>query len=71
MPDWEALIHQIAEEIMTEHTPARILLVRAKFYDLLSHCIPPTTILKVLHTQHIRAMLTILDFNLSTHFYDR
>lgn len=46
-PDWEALIAQIADEIMEEHTPARILQVRAKLYDLLSHCIPPTTILKV------------------------
>ena len=46
-PDWEALIAQIADEIMVEHTPARILLVRAKLYDLLSHCIPATTILKV------------------------
>ena len=46
-PDWEALIAQIADDIMAEHTPARILLVRAKLYDLLSHCIPPTTILKV------------------------
>ncbi|KJK92060.1 Replication factor C subunit 5 [Metarhizium anisopliae BRIP 53284] len=46
--DWEALIGQIAKEIMDEHTPARILQVRAKFYDLLTHCIPPTTILKTL-----------------------
>lgn len=46
-PDWEALVAQIADDIMVEHTPARILLVRAKFYDLLSHCIPATTILKV------------------------
>lgn len=46
-PDWEALIAQIAEEIMAEHSPARILQVRAKLYDLISHCIPPTTILKV------------------------
>ena len=46
-PDWEALIAQIADDIMAEHTPARILLVRAKLYDLLSHCIPPTTVLKV------------------------
>lgn len=46
-PDWEALIAQIADDIMAEHTPARILQVRAKLYDLLSHCIPPTTILKV------------------------
>jgi len=47
-PDWEALISQIAKEIMEEHTPARILLVRAKLYDLLTHCIPATTILKTL-----------------------
>ncbi|KAG8531042.1 uncharacterized protein KY384_004399 [Bacidia gigantensis] len=47
-PDWEALIAQIANEIVEEHTPARILQVRAKLYDLLSHCIPPTTILKTL-----------------------
>ena len=47
-PDWEALISQIADEIMAEHSPAKILEVRAKFYDLLSHCIPATTILKVL-----------------------
>ena len=46
-PDWEALISQIADEIIAEHTPARILQVRAKLYDLLSHCIPATTILKV------------------------
>lgn len=47
-PDWEALISQIANEIMAEHTPAQILKVRAKLYDLLTHCIPPTTILKTL-----------------------
>ena len=50
-PDWEALIAQIADEIMAEHTPARILQVRAKLYDLLSHCIPPTTVLKVSQAQ--------------------
>jgi len=33
---------------MEEHTPARILQVRAKLYDLLTHCIPATTILKML-----------------------
>lgn len=33
---------------MEEHTPARILQVRSKFYDLLTHCIPATTILKTL-----------------------
>ncbi|KAI4260161.1 MAG: hypothetical protein LQ352_000426 [Teloschistes flavicans] len=52
-PDWEALIAQVADEIMAEHTPARILQVRAKLYDLLSHCIPPTAILKALTWQLI------------------
>lgn len=33
---------------MDEHTPARILQVRSKLYDLLTHCIPATTILKTL-----------------------
>ena len=46
-PDWEALIEVIAKEIVEERTPARILQVRAKLYDLLTHCIPATTILKV------------------------
>ena len=48
IPDWEALIGQIADDIMAERSPARILQVRAKLYDLLTHCIPPTTILKTL-----------------------
>jgi hypothetical protein len=47
-PDWEALIGQIADEVIEEHTPARILLVRMKFYDLLSHCIPASMVLRTL-----------------------
>ncbi|RPB05550.1 P-loop containing nucleoside triphosphate hydrolase protein [Choiromyces venosus 120613-1] len=47
-PDYETLISQIADELLADHTPARILLVRAKFYDLLTHCIPATVILKLL-----------------------
>ena len=46
-PDWEALISQVANDIIREHTPGMILQVRAKLYDLLTHCIPATTILKV------------------------
>ncbi|KAL7270321.1 Replication factor C (RF-C) subunit [Rhizina undulata] len=47
-PDYEALIARIADEILAEHSPARILQVRAKLYDLLTHCIPATVILKLL-----------------------
>ncbi|KAF2737533.1 P-loop containing nucleoside triphosphate hydrolase protein [Polyplosphaeria fusca] len=47
-PDWEALISQIADQIVQERSPARLLQVRAQLYDLLSHCIDPTTIIKTL-----------------------
>ena len=49
-PDWEALIEVIAKEIVEERSPARILQARAKLYDLLTHCIPATTILKVMQS---------------------
>ena len=47
-PDWESLIAQVAQDIIAERTPQRILDVRAKLYDLLTHCIPATMILKTL-----------------------
>ncbi|KAJ5604473.1 DNA polymerase III clamp loader complex gamma/delta/delta subunit C-terminal [Penicillium lagena] len=47
-PDWEALIQVTADEILAERSPARLLQVRARLYDLLTHCIPPTTVLKTL-----------------------
>ncbi|KAF2199352.1 P-loop containing nucleoside triphosphate hydrolase protein [Delitschia confertaspora ATCC 74209] len=47
-PDWEALISQIADQIIQERSPQRLLVVRGMLYDLLTHCIPPTTILKTL-----------------------
>jgi len=53
-PDWEQLIETIANEIIEERTPARILQVRAKLYDLLTHCIPASTILKTLTFQLVR-----------------
>ncbi|KAF9493136.1 P-loop containing nucleoside triphosphate hydrolase protein [Pleurotus eryngii] len=45
-PDWETYCHKVADLIVQEQTPARVMEVRAKFYELLSHCIPPTVILK-------------------------
>ena len=57
-PDWEALIEVIAKEMIEERTPARILQVRAKLYDLLTHCIPATTILKVRTTSLSHSVFT-------------
>jgi replication factor C subunit 3/5 len=46
-PDWETYCHKVADLIVQEQSPTRVMEVRAKFYELLSHCIPPTIILKV------------------------
>lgn len=54
-PDWEALISLTADEILAERSPARLLQVRARLYDLLTHCIPPTTILKVPPSSRVTA----------------
>ncbi|RAL17740.1 uncharacterized protein BO97DRAFT_467211 [Aspergillus homomorphus CBS 101889] len=52
-PDWEALIAVTADEILAERSPAQLLRVRARLYDLLTHCIPATTIIKTLTFQLI------------------
>ena len=33
--------------IIQEQSPARVMEVRTKLYELLSHCIPPSVVLKV------------------------
>ncbi|KAF8627742.1 hypothetical protein AX15_004267 [Amanita polypyramis BW_CC] len=45
-PDWETYCHKVADLILGEQSPTRVMEVRSKFYELLSHCIPPTVILK-------------------------
>ena len=57
-PDWESYCHKVADLIMSEQTPAKVMEVRGKFYELLSHCIPPTVILKVGHSQRPLALDT-------------
>lgn len=46
-PDWEVYCAKIAESIMQEQSPQRLLDIRGKIYELLSHCIPPAVVLKV------------------------
>jgi replication factor C subunit 3/5 len=46
--DWESLIAQIAQDMIRDRSPQMILNVRAKLYDLLTHCIPATMVLKTL-----------------------
>ena len=46
-PDWETYCHKVADMIIQEQSPARVMEVRTKLYELLSHCIPPSIVLKV------------------------
>ncbi|OLL25493.1 Replication factor C subunit 5 [Neolecta irregularis DAH-3] len=47
-PDWEEYISQIADEMIREQSPQAILKVRGMMYELLTHCIPASIILKTL-----------------------
>ncbi|KAK0236097.1 P-loop containing nucleoside triphosphate hydrolase protein [Armillaria nabsnona] len=47
-PDWETYCHKVADMIISEQSPARVMEIRQKLYELLSHCIPPTIILKTI-----------------------
>lgn len=46
-PDWETYCGKVADAILQEQTAQRLLEIRAKIYELLSHCIPPTVVMKV------------------------
>ncbi|KAI0833309.1 P-loop containing nucleoside triphosphate hydrolase protein [Trametes gibbosa] len=47
-PDWETYCHKVADMVVQEQSPARVMEVRAKLYELLSHCIPPTVVIKTI-----------------------
>ncbi|KAI5454556.1 Replication factor C (RF-C) subunit [Naganishia albida] len=47
-PDWETYCGKIADLIVQEQSPKRLLEIRGKIYELLSHCIPPTIIMKTI-----------------------
>lgn len=46
-PDWETYCAKVADSILQEQSPQRLLDIRGKLYELLSHCIPPAVVLKV------------------------
>lgn len=46
-PDWETYCAKVADSILGDQTPQRLLEVRGKLYELLTHCIPPQVVLKV------------------------
>lgn len=44
-PDWETFVGDVAMSMIQEQSPARLLVVRGKLYELISHCIPADIIL--------------------------
>ncbi|KAL3880339.1 hypothetical protein ACJMK2_032587 [Sinanodonta woodiana] len=45
-PDWELYLKETASMIVQQQSPQRIIEVRARLYELLTHCIPPDVIMK-------------------------
>ncbi|XP_048350790.1 replication factor C subunit 3 isoform X1 [Sphaerodactylus townsendi] len=44
--DWEVYLKETANAIVSQQTPQRLLEVRGRLYELLTHCIPPEILLK-------------------------
>lgn len=44
--DWETFLKQTAHLVVEQQTPQRLLDVRSRLYELLTHCIPPEIIMK-------------------------
>ncbi|XP_072768695.1 replication factor C subunit 3 isoform X2 [Nerophis lumbriciformis] len=49
--DWEAYLRETANAIVSQQSPQRLLEVRARLYELLTHCIPADIIMKGLVTE--------------------
>ncbi|KAK9806998.1 hypothetical protein WJX72_010071 [[Myrmecia] bisecta] len=63
LTDWELYIQEVCNDILAEQTPKQLYLVRGKFYELLTNCIPPELILKRL----LICLLRKLDDELKHH----
>ncbi|KAJ2785233.1 Replication factor C (RF-C) subunit [Coemansia javaensis] len=48
LPEWEAYTRDIAASALGAQTPARLMEIRKQLYEVLAHCIPPSTVLKVM-----------------------
>ena len=56
-PDWEKYCSKVAQKILAEQTPERLLEIRGMLYELLTHCIPPTMIIATVN----RALVDSVD----------
>lgn len=49
--DWEVYLRETSNAIVSQQSPQRLLEVRGRLYELLTHCIPPDVIMKGLVTE--------------------
>lgn len=55
-PDWEVYLRETANMIIQQQSPRRLLEVRGRLYELLTHCIPADIIMKVSVTLSMQTM---------------
>ncbi|PVU87778.1 hypothetical protein BB559_005883 [Furculomyces boomerangus] len=48
LPDWEIVIKNLGKTLLNSQSPMVVMQSRSVLYELLTHCIPPSTILKKL-----------------------
>lgn len=56
LPDWEIYIRDTARKILGEQSAARLLEVRGRLYELLTHCIPADVIMRNITTELIKSL---------------
>ncbi|XP_055334938.1 replication factor C subunit 3-like [Paramacrobiotus metropolitanus] len=54
LPDWEVYLTKTADLIVKKQDTAQLMEIRGRLYELLVHCIPPTTILSGLAKELIK-----------------
>ncbi|ELR24424.1 replication factor C (activator 1) 3, putative [Acanthamoeba castellanii str. Neff] len=62
MTDWEEFIVRLAQFIIDEQSPKRLMDVRNQLYELLSHCIPPEVIIKKLALELLKKLDTSVKY---------
>eukprot|EP01121_Diplochlamys_sp_Union-15-3_P010950 TRINITY_DN3133_c0_g1_i1.p1 TRINITY_DN3133_c0_g1~~TRINITY_DN3133_c0_g1_i1.p1 ORF type:complete len:186 (-),score=21.90 TRINITY_DN3133_c0_g1_i1:27-584(-) len=63
--DWEIFIDQISKEMLEEQSPTKLLHIRGKLYELITHCIPPTLIIKKLTELLLPKLDSTLKYNVT------
>lgn len=61
-PDWEIFLRETAVMVAQQQSPKRLLEVRARLYELLTHCIPADIIMKGL----LKELLSVCDGQIKT-----